>query len=232
MILDERISAYLRALDPGGGPLLEEIERKAREDHVPVIRREEQAFLRTMVAMKQPERILEIGTAIGFSALVMASAMPEGGHITTIEKFEKRIPEARENFRRAGEEKRITLLPGDAGEILAGLSGPYDLIFLDAAKGQYIRWLPDILRLLPAGGVLLTDNVLQGGETALSRYAVERRDRTIHTRIREYLWEITHSASLTTAVVPTGDGIAVSVRTAAPAGGGIAAREKKENQEI
>lgn len=212
MITDKHVADYLCSLDAGTGPLLGEIEAKAREHFVPVIRREEQAFLRTMIAMKQPERILEVGTAVGFSTLIMCLAMPENGHITTIEKFSKRIPEAEENFRRAGKEDKITLLPGDADEILPKLAGPYDLIFLDAAKGQYIRWLPDLLRVLVPGGVLLTDNVLQGGETALSRYAVERRDRTIHTRMREYLWEITHHPELTTAVVPCGDGIAVSVK--------------------
>ena len=99
--------------------------------------------------MQQPKQILEVGTAIGFSALLMAEYGPEDCHITTIEKYEKRIPLARENFKKAGREDRITLLEGDATEILKELEGPYDLIFMDAAKGQYIHFLPDILKLIP-----------------------------------------------------------------------------------
>ena len=212
MILDERISAYLRALDPGGGPLLEEIERKAREDHVPVIRREEQAFLRTMVAMKQPERILEVGAAIGFSALFMSQYGRPGCQITTIENYEKRIPIARENFRKAGKEESITLLEGDATEILKTLQEPYDMIFMDAAKGQYIHFLPDVLRLLKKGGILVSDNVLQDGDVMESRYAVTRRNRTIHSRMREYLYELKHNDQLVTDILPVGDGVTVSVK--------------------
>lgn len=212
MITDENITEYLRFLDPGQSALLEEIETRARENFVPVIRKEEQALLRTLIAMKRPHAILEVGTAVGYSTLIMCGAMPADAHITTIEKFEKRIPEALDNFRRAGEEKRITLLRGDADAWLPKLSGPFDFIFMDAAKGQYLHWLPEVLRLMPKGGVLLSDNVLQGGDTALSRYAVERRDRTIHERIREYLWEITHRGDLSTAVLPVGDGAAVSVK--------------------
>ena len=168
--------------------------------------------------MKRPLEILEIGTAIGFSALCMSEYAPEGCHITTIEKYEKRIPVARENFRRFGKEKQITLLEGDAAQILAGLEGPhgrpgrYDFIFMDAAKGQYPVLLGHVLRLLGDGGLLVSDNVLQDGDILESRYAVTRRNRTIHARMREYLYEIKHHPCLVTSILPVGDGVAVSVK--------------------
>ena len=211
MITDERITAYINSLDSGDGEICDAIAKEAVESFVPIIRRETAALLKTMVAMKQPVRILEVGTAVGYSALLMTRVMPADAHIITIEKFEKRIPIAKENFAKAGVEDRITLLEGDAGEILAGLTGEYDFIFMDAAKGQYIHWLPDILRLLAPGGVLMSDNVLQDGTIVESRYAVERRDRTIHVRMREYLYTLKHREELETTILPIGDGVAISV---------------------
>ena len=179
---------------------------------MPIIKKETGALLKTMVAAKRPRAILEVGTAVGYSALLMAGVMPAECTITTIEKYEPRIPVAKANFKRAGEEARITLLEGDAEEILKELEGPYDFIFMDAAKGQYIHWLPDILRLLSANGVLFSDNVLQDGDIIESRFAVERRNRTIHARMREYLYTLTHMPELQTSVVPIGDGVALSVK--------------------
>ena len=118
----------------------------------------------------------------------------------------------KENFRRAGREEQITLLEGDAADILKGLTGSYDFIFMDAAKGQYIHFLPDVFRLLAPGGILLSDNVLQDGDIIESRFAVERRDRTIHSRMREYLYTLTHHPDLTTSVLPLGDGVTLSVK--------------------
>lgn len=212
MIADERMSAFIDSLDTGNTPLLNEIEREAIETNVPVIRTQVQSLIRLLLAVQKPTSILEVGCAIGFSALLMSEYAPENCHITTIEKYEKRIPIARENFRRAGREDRITLLEGDAADILKELDGAYDLIFMDAAKGQYIHFLPDILRLLPAGGILLSDNVLQDGDIIESRFAVTRRNRTIHSRMREYLYELKHHPDLETAVLPVGDGVTVSVR--------------------
>lgn len=211
MIVNNRITDYINSLEPDRGPLLSEIGRAARENGVPVIREETAAFLQTMTAAMKPEAILEVGTAVGYSALLMAQAMSAGCHITTIEKYEKRIPEARDNFIRAGETERITLLEGDAEELLEGLTGPFDLVFLDAAKGQYLIWLPRLLELMRPGGMLISDNVLQDGQIAESRYAVERRNRTIHARMREYLYELKHSERLVTTVIPIGDGMAVSI---------------------
>lgn len=212
MTAKERLSGYMNSLDTGHGLLLEELAKEAGSSHVPIIRRESAAFLKTLVAAKQPETILEIGTAVGYSALVMCQAMPVHGHITTIEKFKPRIPVARKYFRLAGASHKITLLEGDADELLPGLEGFFDFIFMDAAKGQYIHWLPAILDLMPVGGVLVSDNVLQDGDLIESRFAVERRNRTIHSRMREFLFTIKHHEGLESAIVPIGDGMTVSVR--------------------
>ena len=212
MIVDERMVTYINSLDMGNTPLLNEIEKEAKADLVPVIRREMQSFLKVLLAIHRPLRVLEVGTAVGFSALLFCEYGPENMQVTTIEKYEKRIPEAKENFRLAGMEDKIALLEGDAGEILAGLSGSFDFIFMDAAKGQYINWLPDILRLLRDGGLLMSDNVLQDGTIMESRYAVERRDRTIHERMREYLYTLKHMDEFETSILPVGDGVALSVK--------------------
>ena len=214
MILEERLTAFLNSLDTGNPAWLNELEKEARETNVPVIRPETQSLLRTLIAAKQPSEILEVGTAIGFSALCMSEYAPEGCHITTIEKYEKRIPVARENFRRFGKEEQITLIEGDAMEVLRSLDGPFDFVFMDAAKGQYPHYLPEVLRLLTPGGVLMSDNVLQDGSLIESRFAVERRDRTIHSRMREYLYELKHREDLMTSILPLGDGVALTVKKA------------------
>ncbi|MCM1088471.1 MAG: O-methyltransferase [Muribaculaceae bacterium] len=213
MIVDERTVAFINSLDSGNTPLLNEIEKEAKKTNVPIIRTEMQSFMKLLLAMQKPSSILEVGCAIGFSALLMSEYAPNGCRITTIEKYEKRIPIARENFRRAGKEDCITLLEGDAADWLKKLDGVYDFIFMDAAKGQYIHFLPDILRLLREGGILLSDNVLQDGDLIQSRYAVTRRNRTIHTRMRDYLYELKHHPQLETAILPVGDGVTISVKT-------------------
>ena len=210
MITDERMSAFIDSLDKGNSSLLNEIEREARETNVPIIRTQTQSLLRFLLSVHRPQSILEVGCAIGFSALLMSEYAPQGCRITTIEKYEKRIPIAKANFARAG--KDIELLEGDATDILKELSGGYDMIFMDAAKGQYIHFLPDVLRLLNPGGILVSDNVLQDGDIVESRFAVTRRNRTIHSRMREYLYELTHSAELETVVLPVGDGVTISVK--------------------
>ena len=212
MIVDERLVTYINSLDTGNTAMLDQIEREATADYVPIIRKEMQSFLKFLLAMKKPARILEVGTAEGFSAILMAEYDPVPCQIITIENYEKRIPIARENFKRAGKEAQITLLEGDAAEVLKTLEGPYDFIFMDAAKGQYIHFLPEILRLLARDGVLVSDNVLQDGDVIESRFAVTRRNRTIHKRMREYLYTLTHSEELVTAVLPVGDGITLSTR--------------------
>ena len=171
-----------------------------------------QSFLKVLLMIKRPMRILEVGAAVGFSSILMSEYMPEGGHITTIENYDKRIPIARANFKRAGKEEQIDLIEGDALEVMHGLEGPYDLIFVDAAKGQYIHYLPEVMRLLGTDGVLVSDNVLQEGDIIESRFAVERRNRTIHSRMREYLYELKHHDQLQTSIIPLGDGVALSVK--------------------
>ena len=212
MIIDERLVNYINSLDTGNTEILDTIEKEALDTYVPIIRKEMQGFLKLLLAMKRPARILEVGTAVGFSAILMAEYDPVECEITTIENYEKRIPIARENFKRAGKEHQITLLEGDATEILKELTKPYDFIFMDAAKGQYIHFMPDILRLLKPEGLLVSDNVLQDGDIIESHFIVTRRNRTIHKRMREYLYALTHSEELVTSILPIGDGVTVSVR--------------------
>lgn len=212
MIVDERMVTYINSLDEGHTPFLEELERQAKRDGVPIIRREMQSFLKVLMAAFRPERILEVGTAVGFSALLMSEYNPVPCQIITIENYEKRIPVARENFQRAGREEQIRLIAGDAADILKTLDEPFDFIFVDAAKGQYLHFLPEILRLLRSGGVLVSDNVLQEGDIIESKYAVERRNRTIYKRMREYLYELKHNEILVTSLIPLGDGVALSTK--------------------
>ena len=212
MIVDERIVTFINSLDTKNSEILETVEREALASSVPIIRREMQSFLKTLLLIKKPMRILEVGTAVGFSALLMSDYAPEGCRITTIENYEKRIPIARENFRRAGRESQIELIEGDASEVLKTLEGSYDFVFMDAAKGQYIHYLPSVLRLLAEGGCLVSDNVMQDGDVIESRFAVERRNRTIHARMRDYLYELKHNEELVTSIIPLGDGVAVSVK--------------------
>lgn len=212
MIVDERMTAFINSLDTGNTPFLCELEREAIKDHVPIIRREMQSFLKVLLQMQRPVNILEVGTAVGFSTLLFCEYAPEEARVTTIEKYEKRISIAKENFRKAGKEEQILFLEGDATEILAKLEDTYDFIFMDAAKGQYIHFLPDVMRLLKVGGILVSDNVLQDGDIIESHYAVERRNRTIYKRMREYLYELKHDDRLMTSIIPIGDGATLSVR--------------------
>lgn len=213
MIVDERITTYINSLDTGNSPMVDLIRAKAVSEDVPIIRQESECLLKVMLRLKQPKHILEVGTAVGYSALLMSENMPRDCKITTIENYEKRIIEAKANFEAAGKTDRITLLEGDAADILKQLEdGAYDFIFMDAAKGQYIVFFEDVMRLLAPHGVLLSDNVLQDGDITESRFAVTRRNRTIHGRMREYLYTIKHHAELETSVLPVGDGMAVSVR--------------------
>lgn len=212
MNVDERMIAYIRSLDRGENEQIRAIEQEARADNIPIIRKETAGLLKVLLRMKKPQRILEVGAAVGFSSILMSEYAGEDCHITTIEKFEPRIIKAKENIKKTGNEKRITLLEGDALAILRGLEPSYDFIFMDAAKAQYIHFFPEVMRLLCVGGVLVSDNVLQDGDIVQSRYAVTRRNRTIHSRMREYLWELTHNDRLETTVLPVGDGVTISIR--------------------
>lgn len=208
----ERATDYIRSLELPGSALCEEIQKDALAGDVPIIRPETASFLLFLISLKKPLSILEVGTAVGYSAIRMSEVMPAGATITTIEKYPPRIEEAKRNFARAPRGCDITLLEGDAADILKTLDKPYDLIFMDAAKGQYIHFLPQVRRLLATGGVLVSDNVLQDGDIIESRYVVERRNRTIHKRMREYLFALKHDPALVTAILPLGDGVTVSTK--------------------
>ena len=212
MIVDERLVTYINSLDKGNTAVLVQIESEALESYVPIIRKDMQSFLKLLLTVQKPMRILEVGTAVGFSAILMAEYAPEGCQVVTIENYDKRIPIAKQNFERAGKSDQITLLEGDATEVLKTLEEPFDMIFMDAAKGQYINFMSDVLRLLKKDGVLVSDNVLQDGDIIESHFIVERRNRTIYKRMREYLYELTHRDDLVTSVLPVGDGITVSVK--------------------
>ena len=206
----ERISDYLHSLSVDD-ELLNELREYAVKERVPIVRRETESFLDTMAALLKPENTLEIGTAIGYSTIVLAR---RSGFVTTIENYEKRIPLAKENIKKAGLSDRVKLIEGDAGEVLSQLAAEkmkYGLIFLDAAKGQYSVWLPMILELMEPGSMLIADNVLQDCTVMESRFAVARRDRTTHARMREFLYKIKHDERLTSSVLPLGDGVSVSV---------------------
>ena len=209
----ERIQDFIRSFGaPEVSDALKIVEEEAKKSGVPIIRPQTRALLRVLLRMKKPERILEVGSAIGFSSVFMAEYTPYNTRIDTIENYLPRIKRARENIRMAGQDDKIRLLEGDAMEILPQLHDKYAFVFMDAAKGQYIHFLPDILRLLEPGGVLVSDNVLQDGDIFQSRYAIRRRNHTIHKRMREYLYALTHHELLETVILETGDGMTVSVR--------------------
>lgn len=215
MIISERLSEYLKALECDLPEYLDRLEQQALADGVPIIRKEAQALLRFLLCLLKPERILEVGCAVGFSAAFMSEYMPEGATITTIEKVEQRIREAKKNLAGIPGAGQVTLLCGDAKEVLQELSTKgetYPFIFMDAAKGQYMNFLPYLLELLPEGGLLITDNVLQEGTIVESKYTIPRRERTIHMRMREYVYTLKHMEELETVVLPVGDGMTLSVK--------------------
>ncbi len=213
MIVNERIVSYINSLNADNEGVLAEIENEAKVAGVPVIRKEMENFLKVMLAVKKPAGILEVGAAVGYASILMSMNVDSDCHITTIENYDIRIEQARHNIARAGKESQITLLEGDAMNILKDLpSQEYDFVFMDAAKAQYINFLPEVLRVMKTSAVLISDNVLQEGSIAESRYAVTRRDRTIHARMREYMYELTHMNELITSIVPIGDGITMSVK--------------------
>lgn len=218
----ERTEIFIESLNEGNTEFLDNLEAEANRDNVPIIRKSMQRFLKLMLELKKPKNILEVGTAVGFSAILMAQYSQSDCHITTIEKYEKRIHVAKENFLKSGFNDKITLIEGDAKDILNELldnengddkfAGRYDMIFMDAAKGQYINFLPNAVKLLKKGGVLITDNVLQDDTVIQSKFTVVRRDRTIHKRMREYIRALMQSDELTTDILQLGDGISVSVK--------------------
>ena len=210
MIVNERLTTYINSLDSDNSLLLSELREYASLNEVPIIRREMESFIRVLLEIKKPEKILEIGTAIAYSSIFMADN--SNALITTIENYDKRIVVAKENIKKANMTERIKLVEDDALKIVSELEEKFDFIFLDAAKGQYIEMLPDLIRLLPKGGILLADNVLQDGDLVDSRFVELRRQRTIHERMREFLFEVKHSEFLETSIITIGDGVSLSVK--------------------
>ena len=211
MIDSERLSIYLNSIERDNSKLLNTIEKEAISSYVPIIRKDMQYLLRTLLTMNRPKKILEVGTAIGFSAILMGEFTDNDCMITTIENYDKRIPIARDNIKRAGMEDRITLIEGDAQDVLKEIDDTFDFVFMDAAKGQYINFLPDIERLTESGSVIVTDNVLQDGDILESHFIVDRRNRTIHKRIRDYLYELCQNERYDTTILSVGDGVALTV---------------------
>lgn len=210
-IVNGRITAFINSLAPDNPSFLEEIRDEAEDNHVPIIRRETESLIKTLVSLKKPESILEIGTAVGYSALIMSGAAPAGCSITTIEQNDKRWENAKDNFTKAGKKSIIRLIKGDALFEIEKLSGGFDMVFIDAAKGQYMEFWNKVLKVCRPGALIVTDNVLQDGTIVESRFLIEQRDRTVHTRMRDFLYHITHSPEVSTSIIPVGDGVAVSV---------------------
>ena len=213
MPLTERWQSFLDAFLLEEDAFLGSLRRECEDRGIPIIRRETEYFLKWLFSVRTPVRVLEIGTAVGYSAICMAGMLPEDGRLLTIEIRPEHAEEAQRNFERAGLSGRIRSLCGDAGLLAAGLTDPpFDFIFLDGPKAQYAGLIPDLLPKLVDGGILMADNILQGRDTLESRFAVRRRDRTIHKRMREFLFAITHHEDLTTDILPIGDGVSVSVK--------------------
>ncbi len=214
MIVEERLTTYIDSINWQIPEYLKEVEKEALEHEVPIIRRSMQTLLGFLIRTRKPKAILEIGTAVGFSGMLMCEYAGQEAKLDTIEKVPMRLKEAKKNFKKYRKTEQICLYEGDAIEVLKELvkqEKKYDFIFMDAAKGQYLNFLPSVLALLSEHGMLVTDNVLQDGDVIQSRYAITRRDRTIHGRMREYLYLLTHSEELDTVVLPVGDGAALSV---------------------
>lgn len=202
---------YIRNTIKKNTGILKELEDYAEENNIPIIQPEVASLLLILARLVNAERVLEVGTAIGYSAILMSQALKQGGRIDTIEKYPVMIDRARENIDRAGLKNVINLIAGDAAEILPLLNCRYQLIFLDAAKGQYPEFLPHCLRLLGEGGLLVSDNILYKGMIANDKLVV-RRKKTIVNRLRGYLDTICSMEELETSVLPVGDGVAVSFK--------------------
>lgn len=208
----EYITSYLEAIEKKDEDIIEEIKKEAIKNNVPIIKTEVKQLLEVLLSIHKPNNILEIGTAVGYSAIIMSKYIGENGKITSIEKSDKMYEKAKENIKKAKKEKVINIINGDAVNVLEKLDGEYDIIFMDAAKGQYLTFLPHCLRLLKTGGILISDNVLQGGFVAKSRFSIPRRQRTIHQRMRQYIWDLNHMENLQTSILPISDGVTISYK--------------------
>lgn len=211
MLGPDGVNEFIRkTLRPGEGLLLE-LEQYAAEHHVPIIRPETASLLIVLGRLVKPVRILEIGTAIGYSSILLSGILAKGGRIDTIERSDEMVIKAHENIKKAGLADTIAVIAGDAAEVLRCLDKKYDMIFMDAAKGQYPEFLPECLRMLKNGGLLVSDNVLYKGMVASDELVV-RRKKTIVNRMRTFLDSICSDPTLDTTILPVGDGVALSYK--------------------
>jgi len=205
-VVKEEIVDFLRQRQKQVTGSLKELENFAREENIPIIPHETVAYFRFLMETLQPKNILEIGTAIGFSALLMAKHAPNA-KITTIDRNPEMISFAKENFTKFDSRKQITLLEGDAVDILSTLTGNYDFVFMDSAKSKYIVFLPEILKHLEVGGVVVLDDIFQGGDIAKDIMEVRRGQRTIYRGLQRLFDATLNNPGLTASLVPLGDGI-------------------------
>ncbi len=211
MINYDYITEYIRATIKPNTGVLAQLEQYADENHVPIIQPEVAALLKVLGKLNKPSRILEVGTAIGYSSILFTGFLKPGGVIDTIERNEQMIELARKNIKTAGLQDTINVIAGDAMEVLGCLDKQYDMIFLDAAKGQYSEFLEQSKRMLAAGGLLISDNVLYKGMIATDELVV-RRKKTIVTRMRSFLKTLCQDESFETSIIPIGDGVALSYK--------------------
>ena len=202
---------YIRSLIGEHSPGLKKLEEYAVVNHVPIIQKEVARYLELMITIKKPIRILELGTAIGYSSILMNLASNGESYVTTIERDTNMIEKALENIEAFGLKHKINVVEGDCNDVLQSLQGEFDLIFMDAGKGHYNHFLPNCLRLLSKDGIIIADNVLFRGMVA-SRELLQRRKITIVKRMKSYLNEISSREDLITSVLPMGDGIAITTR--------------------
>ena len=187
---------------------IEQIKEKALEDHSPIIMDDTLEVVGKILEDKKPDRILEIGTAVGYSAIRFSKYLSDNGYIDTIERDEERISEAKQNIKDLNLEENIHIYEGDALEVLPTLTGPYDVVFIDAAKGKYPIFLSEALRMLASHGIIVADNVLYKGYV-MSDYN-KHKQRTAVRGLREFLKELTENENLTTEILEVGDGLAIS----------------------
>lgn len=211
MITNPKVLEYLDIISPVNSKAIEEIRAEAKRNYIPIIKRDTENFLKFVLKMQNPGYILEIGCAVGYSAAVMLEN--SDADIVTVEKMPERVEEAKRNIKYADFESRASIFEGDAGEILKSLADngeKFDFIFMDAAKAQYITWLPIVKKLLKESGMIFSDNCLQEGDLAESSFAIRKRDKTIHKRMREYIYLLLHDETLESWIFSIGDGVLLS----------------------
>ena len=211
MITNLKVLEYLDIISPVNSKTVEEIRSVAKENYIPIIKRDTENLLKFVLKMQNPKSILEIGCAVGYSAIVMLEN--SGADIVTVEKMPERVEEAKKNIKYANLEDRAKIIEGDAGEILERLvneNKKFDFIFMDAAKAQYITWLPTVKALLKDNGIIFSDNCLQEGDLLESSFAIRKRDKTIHKRMRDYIYLLLHDEDLESWIFSIGDGVLLS----------------------